>query len=177
MEKICREGIKKIPIEIEDSSIKKIVKYSCGLPHFTHLLCLNVCKAALMEEVTKANGRHFKLAVQQSIEDTHESLKDAYQKATFATKDNIYAEVLSACAQVPLDEHGTFQASDIIPILSEIMEKEVTLNSFLYHLNKFSSEEKGDILIRKGNKNIKRYKFKVPLMRVFIQLKNLEKTL
>ena len=155
---ICKEGIKKVQVKMEEDVIKRIVRHSCGYPHFTHLLCLNACKAALIEDSTNINDRHFKLAIQQSVEDAHESLNEAYQKATLATKDNIYAEVLSACSQVPLDEHGTFQASDIAPILSKIMQKDVPLNSYLYHLGKFCSEQRGNVLVSIGNKNIKRYK-------------------
>ena len=170
---ICKAGIQKVQIQMEDSIIKNIVTYSCGFPHFTHLLCLHSCKIALMEGSIKINDRHFKLAIQQSVEDTHESLNKAYQKATHATKENIYAEVLYACSEVPLDEHGTFQASDITPILSKVLNKEMVINSFLYHLGKFCDKERGYILVSLGPKKNTRYKFRIPSMRAFIRLKHI----
>ena len=168
---ICKTGIRRAEIQMEESIIRKIVKYSCGFPHFTHLLCLHSCKTALMEESTTVNNRHFELAIQQSVEESNESLNEAYQKATHATKDNIYTEVLYACSEVPLDEYGTFQASDIIPILSKILNKKKAIQSFLYHLGKFCEKEKGEILVSIGVKNNTRYKFRIPSMRAFIKLK------
>ena len=175
LRKICCEGAKKVGVRIADKIVSEIVRYSCGFPHFTHLLSLNSCKMALIEENTTVNERHFKMAIQQSVEETHESLNEAYQKATLATKENIYSEVLLACSMASLDEHNTFQASDLVPILSKILGKEIPLKGFTYHLGKFCTDDRGNVLICIGKPNIKRYRFRVQSMRAFVGLRNAAK--
>ena len=177
LKEICSKGVSKVGIHIKNEIVEKIVKYSCGFPHFTHLLSLNSCKIALMEKVSEVSDRHFRMAIQQSVEETHESLNEAYQKATLATKENIYSEVLLACSLAPLDVHNTFQASELTPILSKILGKEIALKSFLYHLGKFCTEDRGNILTCISNQNIKRYRFSVQSMRAFIGLRDVAKKL
>ena len=175
LKEICYKGIGEVGVRIAEEIVEKIVKYSCGFPHFTHLLSLNTCKIALIEGVDTATERHFKMAIQQSVEETHESLNGAYQKATLATKENIYSEVLLACSLAPLDEYNTFQASDLVPILSKILGKDVALKSYMYHLGKFCTDERGKILICISQQNIKRYRFRVQSMRAFIGLRDAAK--
>ena len=175
LKNICKTGLQKAEIKMEDNIIEQIVKFSCGFPHFVHLLCLNSCKSVVFEQKEEVDERHLNLAVQQSIDETNESLREAYQKATLATKDNIFPQVLWACSKVPEDENGTFQANDLVDILSEILEKQIQLQGFSYHLGKLCSKERGNILVSIGSSNRKRYKFKVPLMKAFIKLKNFDK--
>ena len=175
LKNICITGLQKAEMKMEDDVIEQIVKFFCGFPHFVHLLCLNSCKSAVFEQKEEVDTRYLRLAVQQSVDETNESLREAYQKATLATKDNIFPEVLWACSKVSEDENGTFQANDLVGILSDILEKQIQLQGFSYHLGKLCSKERGNILISVGSSNRKRYKFKVPLMKAFIQLKNFDK--
>ena len=172
---ICITGLNKAEMTMADNVIKHIVKFSCGFPHFVHLLCLNSCKFAVFEQKVKVDNHHFNLAVQQSIDETSESLREAYQKATLATKDNIFPQVLWACSIAPEDENGTFQAVDLVNILSDILGRQMQLQGFSYHLGKLCSEERGKILVSVGPSNRKRYKFKVPLMKAFVRLKSFYK--
>ena len=175
LKNICITGLKKAEMEMEDEVIEHIIKFSCGFPHFVHLLCLNSCKSAVFEEKVAVDNRHLNLAVQQSIDETSESLREAYQKATLATKDNIFPQVLWACSVAPEDENGTFQAIDLVNILSDILGTQIKLQGFSYHLGKLCSEERGNILASIGQSNRKRYKFKVPLMKAFVKLKSFQK--
>ena len=175
LKNICITGLQKAEMGMEDDVIEQIVKFSCGFPHFVHLLCLNSCKFAVFEQKEEVDKQHLNLAVQQSVDETSESLREAYQKATLATKDNIFPQVLWACSRVSEDENGTFQANDLVGILSEILEKQIQIQGFSYHLGKLCSKERGNILVSVGPSNRKRYKFKVPLMKAFVKLKNFDK--
>ncbi|MCZ0933506.1 MAG: AAA family ATPase [Oligoflexia bacterium] len=175
LKNICITGLQKAEMKMEDDVIEQIVKFSCGFPHFVHLLCFNSCKSAVFEQKEEVDKRHLNLAVQQSVDETSESLREAYQKATLATKDNIFPQVLWACSRVPEDENGTFQANDLVGILSDILEKQIQIQGFSYHLGKLCSKERGNILVSVGPSNRKRYKFKVPLMKAFVKLKSFDK--
>ena len=175
LKSICITGLEKAEMNMEDNVIEQIVKFSCGFPHFVHLLCLNSCKSAVFEKKVEVDKRHLNLAVQQSIDETSESLREAYQRATLATKDNIFPQVLWACSMAQEDENGTFQAADLVDTLSDILGKEMQLQGFSYHLGKLCSEERGNILLSVGTSNRKRYKFKVPLMKAFVKLKSFDK--
>jgi Cdc6-like AAA superfamily ATPase len=167
---IIDTGLKELKMEMEVSVKEKIVEFSCGYPHYTHLLAYNSCRLCLMENNLNVNETYFNNAVQKSIKEAHESLRQAYQKATLATKKNIFKEVLWACSVAPRDENGTFQAMDLESPLSSILMKDMKVNQFGYHIAKFCGNERGNILVALGVPKRQRYKFSNPLMRAFVRL-------
>lgn len=161
------------PLDIiftEDVKIK-IIELSSGYPHFTHSLCYYASTATIWDNVKEVNMDHLSLAIQQTIDNAHESLRNSYRVATLATKQNIYQEVLYAAALVNTDEYGYFQANDLEAIISALVGKEMKVNNFTFHIGKFCSEERGGIFKISGTKNRHRYKFRNPLMKSFIKLK------
>ncbi|GAW94377.1 ATP-binding protein [Calderihabitans maritimus] len=167
---IISNGLKHLEMTMDEKVIKKIIEFSSGYPHYTHLLCLNSCKTALRNGSSHVSLSDFDNAIRISVKEIHESLRSSYQKATLATKPNIYKEVLWACALAETDEHGTFQAVDLEEPLSKILGRDVKVNHFTYHLGKFTSEERGEILTTVSVGNRTRYKFKNPLMKAFVKL-------
>lgn len=167
---IIDTGLKELKMKMDEEVKGKIVEFSCGYPHYTHLLAYNSCKSCLIENNLTVNETHFNNAVQKSIKEAHESLRQAYQKATLATKKNIFKEVLWACSVAPIDENGTFQAMDLEYPLSLILSKEMKVNQFGYHIAKFCGTERGNILVPLGVPKRQRYKFNNPLMRAFVRL-------
>ena len=167
---IISKGLNELSMSMDDEAAKAIVDFSSGYPHYTHLLCLHSCTSALKQSRTHVTKNDFNNAVVKSVKEAHESLRLSYQKATLATKQNIYKEVLWACALAENDEHGTFQAVDLEEPLSKILNRTVKVNHYSYHLGKFTSKERGEILTAVSVGNRTRYKFKNPLMKAFIKL-------
>lgn len=167
---ILENGLSELGMTMEPAVINKIIEYSCGYPHYIHLLAYHSCKAALSHNVTRVTASHLGIAIRKSIAESHESLRQAYQKATLATKHNIYKEVLWACAITPMDENGTFQAKDLEGPLSSILGNQVNVTEFTYHLSKLCGNERGNILIPLGVQQRHRYKFRDPLMTAFVRL-------
>lgn len=167
---IITKGIKKLDMTMDYNVILEIITYSCGYPHYTHLLAYNACHAAIQSGTANVNESHFETAIKKSINDAHESLRIAYREATLATQHNIYKEVLWACAATELDENGTFQAKDLQDPLSNLLQRPVTVTSYVSHLGKFCSPERDNVLIVLGKPGRRRYKFKNPLMRAFVLL-------
>jgi hypothetical protein len=90
-------------------------------------------------------------------------------RATWTTKrGTIFKEVLYAASLVRTDQHGYFQASDLIGPLSEILNKTVAVSTFMSHLKKFCEDGRGEILKVTGSPKQRKYKFRNPLMKAFV---------
>jgi Cdc6-like AAA superfamily ATPase len=170
---IIRYGIRAIGIDINAVVEKDIVEFSQGFPHYTHLLSKYAARSAILRDSNKIERGDFLVAIDSAIEDAHESIRSSYEKAVMTRKDDaIYKEVLYACANTKIDENGTFKATDIQRSLSEILRRDVKLQSYSYHLGTLCQTERGAILQRVGSKNNFRYKFKNPLLKAFVTLKH-----
>ena len=134
-------------------------------------MCYFSTSAAILDNSEVVTNEHLDVAIQQTIDGAHESLRNSFRQATLGTKQNIFQEVLFAATIAPTDEYGYFQANDLEIPLSEILGKPMRVFNFSYHLGKFCSSERGEIFKISGSKNRHRYKFKNPLMRAFIKLK------
>jgi len=168
---IITKGEEPLQLQFEESVKTRIIKLSSGYPHFTHSLCYYSASAAVWDNSTRVTDDYLNIAIKQTIDNAHESLRNGYRSATLATKANIYQEVLFAASLVETDEYGYFQANDLEEILTDLLGKETKVNNFTFHLGKFCSEERGEIFVMTGAKNRHRYKFRNPLMKAFIRLK------
>lgn len=168
---IIEKGEPHLNLKFDNSVKQKINELSSGYPHFTHSLCYFSTSAAILDNSEVVTNEHLDLAIQQTIDGAHESLRNSFRQATLGTKQNIFQEVLFAATIAPTDEYGYFQANDLEIPLSEILGKPMRVFNFSYHLGKFCSSERGEIFKISGSKNRHRYKFKNPLMRAFIKLK------
>ena len=169
---IIIKGEGPLNVKYEEGVISKIIELSSGFPHFTHSLCYHACYFAISQNESVINDVFLKIAIKQTIDNAQESLRNAFRIATMATKQNIFSEVLFAASIVDTDEYGYFQANDLELILTKILGKDTKVNNFVFHLGKFCIPERGEILKIVGSKNRQRYKFRNPLMKAFIRLKN-----
>ena len=174
---IIRKGEEPLQLTFDESVTSRIIDLSSGYPHFTHSLCYYATSAAVWDNSTVIIDQYLNIAIKQTIDNAHESLRNSYRTATLATKQNIYQEVLYAASIVETDEYGYFQANDLEDILSRILGKDVKVNNFTFHLGKFCTDERGEIFHMTGTKNRHRYKFRNPLMKAFIRLKMEQKNL
>lgn len=171
IEELVLRGEEPLGIKFASSVVEKIIGLSSGYPHFAHSLCYHSVQNAILTDTTTVDEPHLQVAIKQTIDAAHESLRNTYRIATIATKQNIYADVIFAASVAPTDEYGYFQANDLEEILTKELGKEIKVANFVSHLGKFCTPERGEILKSTGIKNRQRYKFKNPLMRAFIRLK------
>lgn len=171
IELIIKKGEIRLDLTFNEDVIRRIVEFSSGYPHFAHALCYYAAVCAIYDKKEMVENIHLNIAIKQTIDNAHESLRNSYRIATLATKENIFSQVLYAASIVQTDEYGYFQANDLEPVLSQILSKDTKVNNFTFHLGKFCIAERGEILRVTGSKNRHRYKFKNPLMKAFIRLK------
>ena len=156
-----------------DTSVRdNIIQFSNGLPHYTHLISKFSAKASIAEGSSNITKKHFDISVIECIDNAQESIREAYQIAVMSTRiDNIFEDVLAACAITVTDEHGTFRASDLEKALEKITGKSIPLNSYIYHLGKLCQEDRKHVIQKITSGKISRYKFKNPLLKAYVLLK------
>ncbi len=169
LEEIVQKGFLEIGLSANESIVKRITNQSCGYPYYTHLISLHACQEAIDNDEIKVQEKHFKAGVRIALSETQESLRDVYQAATFSNHENIFKQVLWACAMVKIDQHGYFRASDLEEPLSQILGRAYIVRQFAYHLNKLAAGE-NSVLVKMEKNRQKRYKIRNPLMRPFLLL-------
>jgi len=149
------------PLEVSE----RIVAFSHGLPGYVHLLSQLAVHSAVARRSQIITLTDFDGAVSQALDHVQESTKRAYYKAVQSTKpDNLYREVLLACAKAPKNELGRFSAMDVCKPYSEIRNAEMGIMDYARHLNAFCKPERGPILVRSGEKKRFMYHFDNPLL-------------
>lgn len=168
---IIGKGLSKLEMKIDPAARERITLLSRGLPHYTHALSLHAVRAALDEGQLTIRMRHVDQAIQKALDEAQQSTKSAYHKAVMSQrKDNLYAQVLLACALAETDEMGYFAPADLREPMSRIMSRPYEIANYIQHLNSFCKEERGNVLQRTGAPRRYRYRFRNPLMQPFVTM-------
>ncbi|HEY7334422.1 MAG TPA: hypothetical protein VH639_06035 [Bryobacteraceae bacterium] len=116
-------------------------------------------------------------AIENSIGNSQQSVKRTWHQATTSPrKDNLFADVLLACALAETDELGYFAAQDVRHPLSEILGRKVEIANYAQHLSDFCEEKRGPVLQRIGEKRRFRFRFENPLMQPFVVMQGFAST-
>lgn len=166
---ILANGVAKIGMTIDEKVEEQISVLSKGLPHYAHLLGLHCVRYALGRMSLVIEEQDFNAAVQSAITNTIQSVVTTYNNAIRSTrKNNLFADVLLACALAPVNSLGEFAAQDVREPMRKITGKEYDIPAYAQHLNEFSESLRGEILIKSGPRRLTRYKFSDPIMQPFI---------
>lgn len=164
----------KLGISFEPIAAQRIVDFSQGLPHYVHLLGLHSTRAATSRQsrvVTESDVAH---GVAVAVSKVPQSTLEAYQNAVDSPqRDALFRHVLLACALTEMDDRGSFAPGDIRPALNTITGRELDIPAFAPHLNKFASEDRGEILQKLGQERRFRYRFRNPLMQPYVVMRGL----
>ena len=108
------------------------------------------------------------------IEDTAVSFRDAYRAATRTNQKNNLQESLLACALAKCDDEGFFKAADLIEPLSAIMKDKRRIAHFDKHLRRFSSDDGGNILMKRGGDRQQTFRFSDPMMQPYVIIRGIQ---
>ena len=123
---------------------------------------------ALAEGLTQIDLRTMTPAIGQAIKNSQESVKRIWHQATTSPrKDNLFADVLVACALAKTDELGYFAAQDVREPLSGILERGIEIANYAQHLSDFCEPKRGPVLQRIGEKRRFRFRFQNPLVQPY----------
>ena len=161
-----------LKLEISDEIVEKIVEYSSGYPHYTHLLCKYISYRALANQDNTITKEHLDFAVVESINNSAHSLKLAYTKATTSSrKKNQFENVIFASILAEQDGSQNFSPDEVLEKYNELTEQKAKKESLYYNLGMLCKPERGLILKKTGSARQRKYQFSNPLMKAFVRLK------
>lgn len=96
-----------VDITIEDTIRQRMTALSQGLPHYTHLLTQQAAIAAVWHNSDSIGEDDFSVGISKALAKAQESIHDMYYRATFSVRENLYKQVLLACAAALVDDRGT----------------------------------------------------------------------
>ena len=168
IERIVNTGLEKLGMTIQPDARHRITVLSQGLPHYTHLIGLYAARESLDRRSLEITDEMVGRAIEKAISGAQESITNAWHQAIRSPrKDNLFADVLLACALAEKDQQGTFAAQDVRPPIRAITGKPYSIASFAQHLNEFCEAGRGPMLERSGTKRKYRFRFLNPLMQPY----------
>jgi Cdc6-like AAA superfamily ATPase len=156
---IIADRYPQIGITCDGRLMFKLVDLARGLPGYAHLAGREAALSAIRNKRRTVADEDYIEAISESVRRAQESVITAYNRAVYSAKENLYKEVLCACAIARTDERGMFAAADIRDALSKILERRVEIASFSRHLAAFCDPDRGPILRKSGKKNRFQYQF------------------
>jgi hypothetical protein len=172
---IVSTRVKRLEMSISEDAIWRIAYFSAGLPFYAHSLG----KYSALFSVSKQRNRIDEGAVSQALidcmADVDYSITEAYTRATerIYRKDNLFAEVLAACAIAETNDLGQFRAASVEAPLSAIVGQVMKVPSFASHLNEMCGPERGSVLRKTGERRTYHYHFAEAAMQPFVVMKSL----
>lgn len=171
-EEIIINGFNKLGFTIDNSVKENIIDFSSGFPHYIHLICKHGGKELIENEKTNFTKPYLTIAIRQGIENTSEQLRASFRKGVLTSNNSSkWRDLIYSCALCQIDEFNSFTISDVVKNYNKLTNSENKNNNLNYNLNKLTSEDRGEILVKLGKGMSTKYAFRNPMMRAFIKLK------
>jgi Cdc6-like AAA superfamily ATPase len=148
-----------IGVTASESLIGRLADLSRGLPGYAHLVGREAALAAIRRRSWKIEEKDYIDSIRESVRRAQESIVTTYNRAVYSAKENIYTEVLLACALADTDDRGKFSASDVREQLSKILDRKIEIAAFSRHLAAFCDEGHGPVLRKTGKPKRFQYQF------------------
>jgi GTPase SAR1 family protein len=179
---ILNKIIPRLGMKLHDDAMWKIVHLSRGLPAYVHALGLYSTESAIDRRSMMIVDADVDRAIKRVLERSQESIKEEYAQAVHSNRsDNLYKQVLLACALADTDAEGrgTFAPLAVCRPLTAILRRDmmVRIDAFQQHLKKFITPERGNVLMRRGHERAFRYRFREPMMQPFVIMQGIEQGL
>jgi hypothetical protein len=143
-----------------------------------HFLGRDAARNALKNHRLEIDSGDVRAAIRNMIQSSDQTSDEAYGKAVLSNKkNNLYRQVLLACARAKTDDLGRFTPSDVMPPLTEILGRPIKIANFFPHIEAFCSLERGGILEKKGVSKAFKYRFKEPKMQPYVLMRSMAEEL
>jgi hypothetical protein len=178
---LVTKGIRRFNTECEDfqldatdEALAVIATLSRGMPYYAHLLAQQACCMAAERENPVVSRELVLEGMHRSLQVVEQSRLSLYVKATTSSHKNaLYREVLTAAAITPADPLGFFAPGDVQAPLSEIAGRSIAMGTYMKHLNEFVTENRGEMLEKRGEAWKTRFRFRDPLMQPYVVIRAL----
>lgn len=172
---IISKGLQQAAMTITDDAQQKITTLSQGLPHYTHLLTQNAAQRAAINDRAEVDAHDVRTAIDNALAKAQQSIISTYHRATSSPRENLYPQVLLACAMAQPDSLGYFASMDVRQPLSKIMGRPYEIPAFSQHLNAFCDHGRGPVLQRTGTARRYRFRFINPLLQPYVLMNGIKK--
>jgi len=166
MRELVTRGFYEAEMIIEAAAVERIVRLAEGLPTCGHLLSLKAGERAVNDDRSRVTLTDVVDSIQTVI-NTYSGIANYHHAVESSRPENLYAQVLAACALAEKDDLGYFTAKAVETPMSRIMGSPYRIPSFSRHLSNFMQPDRGCVLERRGEPKRYRYRFKDPLMQPF----------
>lgn len=174
LKEIITKRADRTPLKFEGDAIWTVITLSRGLPFFTQTLSKYAALHAIKEKRTLIGVSDVEASMDEFIENSEVTFKDAYREATRSNQANFFRESLLACALADPDDEGWFTANDVLEPYSAIMKSKKTIAHYEKHLRRFSSEEGGKVLHKRGGDRQQQFRFADPMMQPYVIIKGIQ---
>lgn len=174
LREIIELGLPRLGMSIDADALERIPKLSEGLPSYTHLLARHAVVRAIQDDRPNVVMDDVDNATKEAIGKAQQSILSDYAKAVRSPrKDNLFAEVLLACALARKNELGFFSPGSVREPLARILGRSVPISSFVRHLNEFTGDGHGEVLQVDGQPRRYFYRFTNPMLQPYVILRGL----
>jgi Holliday junction resolvasome RuvABC ATP-dependent DNA helicase subunit len=174
LKEIIQKRASRTVMTFSGDAIWTIITLSRGLPYFTQTLSKHAALHAIADRRIVISDEDIEASMGSFIEDTEKSFKEAYRDATRSNQDNFFQQSLLACALAKTDDEGFFIANDVVEPYSAIMKERKRIAHFVKHLRRFSSDEGGNILIKRGGDRQQTFRFADPMMQPYVIIRGIQ---
>lgn len=166
---IVDDGLAEVGMTITDEARRRIGRLAEGLPQYVHLLALHASQRATMDDRLEVHADDVRNAIDQVVK-KHSLLREYQTAVQSPRRDNLFVQVLAACAMAEKNRLGFFTPGAVREPLSRIMGRPYEIASFTNHLSAFSGRERGQVLQRGGSERKYIYRFRNPLLQPYALL-------
>jgi Cdc6-like AAA superfamily ATPase len=159
LSEILTDRYPQLGLSCDSAMTERLIDLSCGLPGYVHLTGREAGLSAVRARRRSIGEKDYLTAIGESVRRAQESVVTTYNRAIYSAKENLYKEVLLACAMAKTDDRGMFAAADIRDALIDILGRRIEIASFSRHLAAFCDPDRGPILRKSGKKNRFQYQF------------------
>ena len=171
---IVRRGFPAANLDYEEGIDHKIAQFSQGYPHYAHLLGLWSGRMAAERDSRFVTSADLSRAIPASIRAAAGSIRLEYETATDSTRpNNLFKEVLLACAMADKDIRGRFTLNAVRTPLQSILGRAISPVSYQRHLATFCEDDHGPTLIRTGSRRNYHWYFANPQLVPFVYLQGI----
>lgn len=174
LKEIIQKRASRTVMTFSGDAIWTIIVLSRGLPYFTQTLSKHAALEAIEQQRIEVSNRDVEASMERFIEDAEKSFKEQYRTAIRSNQDNFFEHSLLACALAKTDEEGFFTANDIVEPYSAIMKEKKRIAHFEKHLRRFSSDEGGNVLIKRGGDRKQTFRFRDPMMQPYVIIRGIQ---
>ena len=174
LKEIIQKRISRTVMEFSTDAILTIVSLSRGLPYFTQTLSKHAALHAIADRRLEILNDDVEASMEKFIEDAEKGFQESYRTATRSNQVNFFEESLLACALAKTDDEGFFTANDVVEPYSAILKEKKRIAHFDKHLRRFSSDEGGNILIKRGGDRQQTFRFADPMMQPYVIIRGIQ---